>query len=139
MYTIIVVVWVLFNLWCQFNFFFNISCQSLSYRTNLNKQILYLMYLQSNDFESTNSSLSMFDLQAVNSVECGSIWLSTKCCKELLYSKPSQRCIGVHFLDFRSNSLNIPLFFPTYEGMLPFKKGVCFLWFLFDCLWYWVK
>lgn len=69
------------------------------------------MYLQSNDFESTNSSLSMFDLQAMNSVECGSLWLSTKCCKELLYSKPSQRCIGVHFLDFRSNSLNIPLFF----------------------------
>lgn len=85
------------------------------------------MYLQSNDFESTNSSLSMFDLQAVNSVKCGSLWLSTKCCKELLYSKPSQRCIGVHFLDFRSNSLNIPLFFRTYEGMLPFKKGVCFL------------
>lgn len=82
------------------------------------------MYLQSNDFESTNSSLSMFDLQAVNSVECGSLWLSTKCCKELLYSKPSQRCIGVHFLDFRSNSLNIPLFFPTYEGSCRLKK-VC--------------
>lgn len=69
------------------------------------------MYLQSNDFESTNSSLSMFDLQAVNIVECGSLCLSTQCCKELLYSKPIKRCIGVHFLDFQSNSLNIPLFF----------------------------
>lgn len=86
-------------------------------------QFKNILYLQSNNVESKNSSLSLFDLLEVSIVECGSLCLSNHCCKEFLYSIPSQQCIKVHFPDFQSNSSNIPLVFSTYDGMLPYKKG----------------
>lgn len=82
-----------------------------------------IVYLQSNIIESTNSSLSMFDLQEVSLVKCGSLCLLNQCCKEFLYSRHNQRCIGVHFADFQSTSAIISLAFSSFEGMLAYQKG----------------
>nr|XP_034315160.1 neurocan core protein isoform X2 [Crassostrea gigas] len=82
-----------------------------------------IVYLQNNIVESTNSSLSMFDLQEVSLVKCGSLCLLNQCCKEFLYSRHNQRCIGVHFADFQSTSAIISLAFSSFEGMLAYQKG----------------
>lgn len=82
-----------------------------------------IVYLQNNIVESTNSSLSMFDLEEVSLVKCGSLCLLNQCCKEFLYSRHNQRCIGVHFADFQSTSAIISLAFSSFEGMLAYQKG----------------
>lgn len=92
-----------------------------------------IFYLQSNNVESTNSSPFIFDLLDVSIVKCGSLCLLNQCCKEYLYSRHSQRCIGVHFSDFQSTSAIIPLAYSSFEGMLAYQKGTNVFYYYF-CL-----
>ena len=69
-----------------------------------------------------NSSLALFSVEGVSLIFCGALCLEEHCCKEIKYSKGSERCVGIQFNEF-DNMGNTNLLLPGDDGMLTYQKG----------------